>query len=121
MARKERLKPEKTNPASQSDAGPPKEESRFHVAGIGASAGGLEVFEEFFTNLPAENGIAFVLITHLNPSHMSILPDLIKKYTRMLVYQIEDGMEVKPDCVYVTPPNPKGLSPHMGNSTNGRK
>lgn len=105
MAKKEQLKPKKTKPDSQSDAGPPKEESRFHIAGIGASAGGLEVFEEFFTHLPAENGIAFVLITHLNPSHMSILPDLIKKYTRMLVYQIEDGMEVKPDCVYVTPPN----------------
>jgi two-component system CheB/CheR fusion protein len=114
MTGKEQLKPEKTalkkgslhsKPASQSVTGPSKEETGFHVAGIGASAGGLEVFEEFFTHLPHGNGIAFVLITHLNPSHMSILPDLIKKYTRMQVYQIEDGMEVKPDCVYVTPPN----------------
>lgn len=78
---------------------------RFPIVAIGASAGGLEAFEQFFMNMPSDSGMAFVLIQHLDPTHKSILAELIRRYTRMEVFQIEDGMIVKPDCVYVIPPN----------------
>ncbi len=89
---------------------PPKKENKggedsFPIVGIGASAGGLEAFEQFFTNMPPDKGMAFVLIQHLDPSHKSILADLIRRYTSMKVSQIEDGMKVEPDSVFVIPPN----------------
>ena len=78
----------------------------FPIVGIGASAGGLAAFEEFFSGMPADTdpGMAFVLVQHLAPDHKSILTDLIKRYTRMQVFEVEDGMEVKPNCTYIIPP-----------------
>jgi len=75
------------------------------IVGIGASAGGLKAFEQFFANVPADSGMAFVLVPHLDPSHVSMLPDLLKKYTKMPVVQAEDGMKVRGDSVHVIPPN----------------
>ena len=75
------------------------------IVGIGASAGGLEAFDEFFRNMPSDSGMAFVLIQHLDPSHKSLLPDLIKRYTSMKVLEIKDGMKVEPDTIFVIPPN----------------
>lgn len=75
------------------------------VVGIGASAGGLEAFEQFFTNLPADTGLGFVLIQHLDPTHKSILTDLLKKYTKMAVMEVKDGTVIEANCVYVIPPN----------------
>ena len=68
----------------------------FPIVGIGASAGGLAAFEAFFSGMPADTapGMAFVLVQHLDPNHKSILSDLIKRYTRMEVYEVEDGMMV---------------------------
>ena len=82
-------------------------EGGFPVVGIGASAGGLAAFEAFFSAMPAdtESGMAFVLVQHLAPDHKSILSDLVRRYTRMQVYEVEDGMEVKPNCAYIIPPN----------------
>jgi len=77
----------------------------FHVVGIGASAGGLEAFEHFFTNMPADSGMAFVLIPHLAPEHKSIMAELLMRYTKMDVFQAEDGMRANPNCVYIIPPN----------------
>ena len=79
----------------------------FPVVGIGASAGGLAAFEAFFSAMPADvdPGMAFVLVQHLAPNHKSILTDLIKRYTRMQVYEVEDGVEVRPNCAYIIPPN----------------
>jgi two-component system CheB/CheR fusion protein len=77
----------------------------FHVVGIGASAGGLEAFEHFFTNMPADSGMAFVLIPHLAPEHKSIMAELLKRYTKMDIFQAEDGMRANPNCVYIIPPN----------------
>ncbi len=78
---------------------------KFPVIGIGASAGGLEAFEQFFTNIPSDTGMAFVLVTHLDPTHKSILSDLIKRYTRMTVVQAEDKELIKPNWAYIIPPN----------------
>jgi two-component system CheB/CheR fusion protein len=79
----------------------------FPVVGIGASAGGLEAFEQFFAHLPAatETRMAIVLVQHLDPTHKSILSDLVKRYTHMQVHVVKDGMVVEPDCVYIIPPN----------------
>lgn len=79
----------------------------FPVVGIGASAGGLAAFEAFFSGMPAEfdPGMAFVLVQHLAPDHKSILSDLIKRYTRMRVFEVTDGIDVQVNCVYIIPPN----------------
>ena len=79
----------------------------FPIVGIGASAGGLAAFEAFFSGMPAavDPGMAFVLVQHLAPDHKSILADLIRRYTRMQVFEVEDGMEVQPNCAYIIPPN----------------
>jgi len=80
---------------------------RFPIVGIGASAGGLAAFEAFFAGMPPgiEPGMAFVLVQHLAPDHKSILTELIRRYTSMQVYEVEDGMVVKPNCAYIIPPN----------------
>jgi len=79
----------------------------FPIVGIGASAGGLAAFEAFFSGMPAdkEPGMAFVLVQHLAPDHKSILTDLIRRYTRMEVFEVEDGVVVQPNCAYIIPPN----------------
>lgn len=79
----------------------------FPIVGIGASAGGLAAFEAFFSGMPAETdpGMAFVLVQHLAPDHKSILTDLIRRYTRMQVFEVEDGMVVQINCTYIIPPN----------------
>ena len=79
----------------------------FPIVGVGASAGGLAAFEAFFSGMPvdADPGMAFVLVQHLAPDHKSILTDLIRRYTRMQVYEVEDGMAVQPNCAYIIPPN----------------
>ncbi|MGA1864933.1 MAG: chemotaxis protein CheB, partial [bacterium] len=82
-----------------------KKSKDFFIVGIGASAGGLDAFERFFQNMPSESGMAFILITHLSPTHHSIMPDLLRKYTKMDVCQADDGMNVKSNCIYVIPPN----------------
>ncbi len=81
--------------------------ARFPIVGIGASAGGLAAFEAFFSGMPADTdpGMAFVLVQHLDPNHKSILSDLIRRYTRMQVFEVEDGMLVHPNCAYIIPPN----------------
>ena len=79
----------------------------FPIVGIGASAGGLGAFEAFFSGMPADTdpGMAFVLVQHLAPDHKSILSDLIRRYTRMQVFEVEDGMVVQANCAYIIPPN----------------
>ncbi len=78
----------------------------FPIIGIGASAGGLAAFEAFFSGMPEniEPDMAFVLVQHLDPDHKSILTDLIRRYTRMQVFEVEDGIKVKPNCTYIIPP-----------------
>jgi chemotaxis methyl-accepting protein methylase/flagellar motor protein MotB len=81
----------------------------FPIIGIGASAGGLEALEQFLGHTPENNGMAFVVIQHLDPTHKGIMPELLQRTTPMAVFQAQDRMKVKPNCVYVIPPN-KDLS-----------
>ncbi len=85
------------------ESSPPED---FPIVGIGASAGGLAAFEAFFSGMPVETdpGMAFVLVQHLAPDHKSILCDLIRRYTRMAVFEVKDGMVVQPNCAYIFPP-----------------
>jgi two-component system CheB/CheR fusion protein len=85
---------------------PVRSESAFPIVGIGASAGGLAAFEAFFSAMPANSdpGMAFVLVQHLAPDHKSILSDLIRRYTRMQVFEVEDGVVVQRNCAYIIPP-----------------
>ena len=87
----------------------PRKPGAFPIVGIGASAGGLDAFQEFFKAMPADSGMAFVLVAHLDPTHVSMLPELLQKRTKMPVRQITDGMRVCPNSIYVIPPN-KALS-----------
>ncbi len=80
-------------------------DNSFYVVGIGASAGGLEALERFFENMPDSLGMAFIVVSHLDPTHVSIMPELIQKSTKMKLYPAEDGMIVKPNHVYVAPAN----------------
>jgi two-component system CheB/CheR fusion protein len=86
---------------------PPATAAGFPIVGIGASAGGLAAFEAFFSGMPADTdpGMAFVLVQHLAPDHKSILSELVKRYTRMEVFEVADGMAVRPNCAYIIPPN----------------
>ena len=80
---------------------------RFPIVGIGASAGGLAALEAFFSGMPADAdpGMAFVVVQHLAPDHKSLLTDLIRRHTRMQVFEVKDGMAVQPNCAYIIPPN----------------
>jgi two-component system CheB/CheR fusion protein len=78
----------------------------FSIVGIGASAGGLAAFEAFFSGMPSDRNpnMAFVLVQHLSPDHSSALADIIQRYTRMKVVEVQDGMSVESNCVYIIPP-----------------
>ncbi|MDO8311107.1 MAG: chemotaxis protein CheB, partial [Sideroxyarcus sp.] len=82
-----------------------KVDAGFNIVGIGASAGGLEAFEQFFRNMPADCGIAFVLVSHLDPDHASLLTEILQRSTSMPVVEAQDNMRVQPNCVYAIPPN----------------
>jgi len=77
----------------------------FPIVGIGASAGGLEAFEQFLRNMPPDSGMAFVLVQHLDPTRKDIMAELLQRVTKMKVLQVEDATKIEPDCVYVIPPN----------------
>lgn len=75
------------------------------IVGIGASAGGLEALEEFFRRAPADSGMAFVVVQHLDPNHLSMLTDILQRTTAMKVVEVQDQMTVVANQVYVIPPN----------------
>ena len=94
-------------PAKSGAGGEVTEAKNFPIVGIGASAGGLAAIAAFFSGMPADvdPGMAFILVQHLDPDHKSILTDLIRRYTRMKVFEVADGMVVQPNCAYIIPPN----------------
>jgi len=98
------------------------------IIGIGASAGGLEACTALFSHLPLDTGAAFVLVQHLDPTHESVLPDLLSRITRIPVSSVRDRMKVVPNHIYVIPPNTNmtvsngvlNLQPREGKGTSGR-
>ena len=78
--------------------------SRFHIVGVGASAGGLEALETLFDHVPAQCGMAFVVVQHLSPDFKSMMDELLARHTKMAVHRVTDGMQVTPNSVYLIPP-----------------
>ena len=98
----------------------------FPVVGIGASAGGLEALTELFSTMASRSGMAFVVVTHLDPDHKSAMAEILSHFTTMVVGEVRDGTELQADHVYVIPPNtnmvvegnrlrlaPRGLTPGL--------
>jgi len=77
----------------------------FPIVGVGASAGGLEAFTELLSYLPTDTGMGFVFIQHLSPNQKSLLTEILSRKTPMSVVEVQDGMVVEPNHVYVIPPN----------------
>src|SRR5437867_9539476 len=73
------------------------------IVGIGASAGGVEALERFFKSMPADNGMGFVVVTHLPPNRESMLAEIIGRATKMSVVDARDGEMVEAEHVYVLP------------------
>jgi len=92
---------------------PDKEETREHaelataarVVAVGASAGGLDAFIDLLSAIPAQTGLAFVLVQHLDPRHESMLADILARAAAIPVQQVTDGMRIEADHVYVIPPD----------------
>jgi two-component system, chemotaxis family, CheB/CheR fusion protein len=82
-----------------------KIDAPFPIVGIVASAGGLEAFRELIGHLPIDTGMGFVLIQHLSPDHESLLSEILSRVTQMPVREVQEGMMVEPNEVYVIPPN----------------
>jgi two-component system, chemotaxis family, CheB/CheR fusion protein len=98
------LEPSVKSPAAAGAVRRPAPTPRpFPVVGIGASAGGLEALETFFAHVVPDCGIAFVVVTHQHPGHTSLLPELLRKSTRMRVEVAADGVAIEPNCLYMSP------------------
>ncbi len=86
-------------------AAPKPTADRFPVVGIGASAGGLEAFTQLLRHLPLDTGMAFVLVQHLDPHQPSLLTEILARTTAMPVHEVQEGMAIAPNQVFVIPPN----------------
>lgn len=75
-----------------------------YIAGIGASAGGLDALNALLQAMPTDTGVAFVIVTHMDPNHNSLLPELLQRHTELKVVQAEDGCTIAADTVYIIPP-----------------
>jgi chemotaxis response regulator CheB len=78
---------------------------RFLVVGLGASAGGIQALSQFFEHVPADSGIAYVVILHLSPEHDSRLAQVLQTVCTLPVTQVLKEVHVEPDHVYVIPPD----------------
>jgi two-component system CheB/CheR fusion protein len=97
--------PAVARPAAENQAEQPRAANMVPIVGIGASAGGLEAIEQFLRQMPADSGMGFVVVQHLDPTHKDMLAPLLQRATKMPVVQAKDRVRVEPNHVYVIPPN----------------
>lgn len=104
--------PEKTEKKAVTAKAAPTQKSQngnkaktFPIIAIGGSAGAFAALEKFFNHMPADSGMAFVIIMHLDPNHKGWIGSIISNYTSMPVFEATDGAPVQPDHIYVIPPN----------------
>ena len=105
---------------------PANSPTTFPIVGVGASAGGMEAFTELLRHISPGAGMAFVLIQHLDPTHPSYLSEALSRSTSFPVHEIQDGMRVEPDHVYVIPSDAdvgilKGSLALLARSSNAQK
>ena len=105
MGKKKTIKTKEENPVVKPTQQKDEIQIGFPIIGIGASAGGLEALEQFFGNVPTDSGMTYVVIQHLDPSHVGIMPELLQRTTTLKVLQATDYLQVKQNHVYVIPPN----------------
>jgi two-component system CheB/CheR fusion protein len=91
--------------AQSADAASLPLQSEVRVVGIGASAGGLTALQQFFRHVPEDTGLAWVVVVHLSPDHESHLANLLQPHSRMPIVQVSQSTPLKPNCVFVIPPN----------------
>ena len=84
---------------------PPASVQNFPIVGIGASAGGLDAFKRLLKAIPDDSGMAYVLVQHLDPSHESILPEILSRTTNIPVHEVTDDIKLAPDHIYIIPSN----------------
>jgi len=82
-----------------------RSDNLFPVVGVGASAGGLEAFKRLIRVIPEKSGVAYILVQHLEPTHESMLVEILQKVTRVPVQEITNNVRVEPDHIYVIPSN----------------
>jgi two-component system, chemotaxis family, CheB/CheR fusion protein len=100
-----RKKPTKRTSAIVPEVPPSTEKQPFRIVGIGASAGGLEAFEQFFSHVPVDSGMAFVIVQHLDPARHSAMPEILMRLVNMPAHEATHGMKVVPNAIYLIPPN----------------
>jgi len=108
MAKKKERTPsqlvkKKSPPTPEIEA--PARGGTFRIVGIGASAGGLEALEQFFETIPSDTGMAFAIVQHLDPTGHSAMPQILSRFTKMAIEVAEEGVRVKPNSIYLLPPN----------------
>ena len=103
--RPKRKKPTKRTSAIVSEVPPSTEQQPFRIVGIGASAGGLEALEQFFSHMPIDSGMGFVIVQHLDPARHSAMPEILTRLTKMPAHEAKHGMKVMPNAIYLIPPN----------------
>src|ERR1700676_793003 len=77
----------------------------FPVVGVGASAGGLEAFKRLIKSIPEDSGMAYILVQHLEPTHESILTEILQKVTAIPIQEITNNARVEPNHIYIIPSN----------------
>ncbi|MCS3797340.1 chemotaxis protein CheB [Niastella sp. OAS944] len=87
------------------DKGKERSDNLFPVVGVGASAGGLDAFKRLIKAIPENAGVAYILVQHLEPSHDSMLVEILQKVTSIPVQEITNNVRVEPNRVYVIPSN----------------
>ncbi|MBX9256886.1 PAS domain-containing protein [Desmonostoc muscorum CCALA 125] len=96
-----------TDKASNNEQEQENQKELFPIVAMGASAGGLEAFTRLLSHLPNDTGMAFVVIQHLSPNQKSLLSEILSRTTQMPLQEVQDGVVVEPNHVYVIPPNAK--------------
>lgn len=91
--------------AKKTKTQPPATVQNFPIVGIGASAGGLDAFMRLLTAIPESSGMAYVLVQHLDPSHESMLPEILQRVTKIPVHEITEDIHLAPDHIYIIPSN----------------
>jgi|GEM_PF-2778299 len=94
-----------TSPAKKKTLKSPGGRKRFHIAAIGASAGGLDAVRALLQDLPRNTGVAYIYIQHLSPHHPSTLASLLARFTKMPVKEVTNMLKVEPDVLYVCTPD----------------
>ena len=88
-------------------------EKEFPIVGIGASAGGLDALKKFFAEVKEESGMAYIVVVHLSPKQPSMMPDILKRFSKVPIDFAKDGEQIGPNRVYVVPPD-KEINVYQG-------